>query len=233
MNGDIRLLTKPMRIVAVADTHTFQNDLRQIPDGDMFVHAGDLCRAGKLDELRTVAEWLHSLPHRHKLVIAGNHDWCFVRDPQLAVEVLGKEIVYLQDSQAILEGVRFWGSPWQPNFNNWAFNLSRGEALASKWAQIPNGIDVLITHGPPRGIGDRTGDLVRQGCEDLLAAVHRTKPLLHLFGHIHEDGGVWRERGICYANVTTWEGERGPTVLDVDVSSRQVVEVHVPPRRIQ
>jgi predicted phosphohydrolase len=220
-----------MRIVAVADTHTFHNDLRPIPDGDVFVHAGDLCRVGGLDELRTAAEWLQSLPHRHKLVIAGNHDWCFVREPQLAVDVLGNEIAYLQDSQVLIAGMRFWGSPWQPEFNDWAFNLPRGSALASKWALIPSGLDVLITHGPPRGFGDRTGDLLRHGCEDLLTAVQRARPLLHIFGHIHEDGGVWREQGICFANVTTWECERGPTVLDVDCSSRQVVDIIVPPPR--
>ncbi len=157
-----------MRIVAVADTHTFQGDLRQIPDGDVFLHAGDLCRGGRLDELRTVAAWLRTLPHRHKIVVAGNHDWCFVREPQAAIEVLGPGIVYLQDSEATIDGVRFWGSPWQPAFNDWAFNLPRGEALARKWALIPTGIDVLVTHGPPHGIGDWSGDSVRRGCEDLL-----------------------------------------------------------------
>src|SRR6266545_7467961 len=105
-----------MRIVAVADTHTFQDDLRVIPEGDVFIHAGDLCRSGRLDELRAVAAWLRTLPHRHKIVIAGNHDWCFVREPQAALASLGAGAVYLQDSEAIIEGVRFWGSPWQPEF---------------------------------------------------------------------------------------------------------------------
>jgi hypothetical protein len=103
-----------MRIVAVADTHTFQDDLRVIPDGDVFIHAGDLCRSGRLDELRTVAAWLQALPHRHKVVIAGNHDWCFAREPYAAIAILGEGTVYLQDSEATIEGVRFWGSPWQP-----------------------------------------------------------------------------------------------------------------------
>jgi predicted phosphohydrolase len=220
-----------MRIVAVADTHTFQDDLRVIPAGDVFIHAGDLCRGGRLDELRTVAAWLRALPHRHKLVIAGNHDWCFVREPQAALEILGEGAVYLQDSPAVIAGVRFWGSPWQPEFNDWAFNLPRGEALASRWALIPPGTQVLVTHGPPYGIGDWSGDPVRQGCEKLRAAFHRVRPWLHLFGHIHQDGGFWQEDGICFANVTCWECERGPTVVDVDVASGQVVAVSVPPAR--
>jgi Icc-related predicted phosphoesterase len=101
--------------------------------------------------------------------------------------------------------------------------------LARKWALIPAGIDVLVTHGPPRGVGDWSGDMVRAGCEDLSAAVRPVRPLLHLFGHIHQDGGCWRHDDICFANVTTWEGERGATVLDIDVRSRRVVEVRVPP----
>jgi predicted phosphohydrolase len=220
-----------MRIVAVADTHTFQDDLRLVPEGDVFLHAGDLCRGGRLDELRTAVAWLRTLPHRHKIVVAGNHDWCFAREPQAALEILGENVVYLQDSETIIEGVRFWGSPWQPEFNDWAFNLPRGEALARKWALIPTGIDVLVTHGPPHGIGDWCGDPGRQGCKELLAAVRRVRPLLHVFGHIHQDGGFWREEGVCFANVTCWECERAPTVLDVDAASRQVNVVTVPPAR--
>lgn len=220
-----------MRIVAVADTHNYHKNLRPIPDGDVFIHAGDLCRAGGLDELRVAAEWLHSLPHRHKLVIAGNHDWCFARNQDSALSILGEHITYLEDSQTSIAGVSFWGSPWQPAFHDWAFNLPRGEALANKWAMIPDGIDVLVTHGPPRGFGDRVSTSLRQGCDDLLAAVRRTKPLLQVFGHIHEDGGAWRENGICFTNVTTWECDRGPTVLDVDWGNRLVTDVCVPPPR--
>lgn len=220
-----------MRVVAVADTHTFQADLGTIPDGDVFVHAGDLCRGGRLDELRLVATWLQALPHKHKIVVAGNHDRCFEREPVAARDILGPHIVYLQDAGHIIDGVRFWGSPWQPEFNNWAFNLPRGEPLAEKWALIPTGTDVLITHGPPQGFGDWSDEPVRQGCADLLAAVRRMRPLLHLFGHIHQDGGFWRGDGICFANVTAWECERGPTVLDVDVSNREVTAISVPPAR--
>lgn len=220
-----------MRIVAVADTHTFHNDLRVLPEGDVFIHAGDLCRGGRLDELGVAAAWLRGLPYRHKIVIAGNHDWCFVREPQEAVRVLGEGILYLQDSEAIIKGVRFWGSPWQPEFNEWAFNLPRGKALASKWELIPAGIHVLVTHGPPYGIGDYSGEPVRQGCEELLAAVRRVRPLLHIFGHIHQDGGFWREDSLRFANVTCWECERGPTVLDLNVASGDVIAISVPPAR--
>ena len=217
-----------MRIVAVADTHTFEADLGPIPEGDVFIHAGDLCRGGRLEELTKVAAWLRSLPHRRKVVVAGNHDRCFSDDPKAAIEILGSEIVYLEDAETVIDGVRFWGSPWQPAFNNWAFNLPRGEALARKWAAIPTGTDVLITHGPPAGIGDLSAEATRAGCADLLTAVRRVRPLLHLFGHIHPDGGCWPIDGTCFANVTTWEGLRKPSVFDIDPTTRQVTAITVP-----
>ncbi|MGE3807521.1 MAG: metallophosphatase domain-containing protein [Gemmataceae bacterium] len=220
-----------MRLVAVADTHLFQLDLGEIPAGDVFIHAGDLLRGGSEAELISIVPWLQTLPHRHKIVVAGNHDWCFARDRAHAVATLGEGIVYLEDADTTIEGVRFWGSPWQPEFNNWAFNLPRGQPLAEKWQLIPTGIDVLITHGPPSGIGDNSGMEERGGCRDLRDAVRRVQPLLHLFGHIHQDGGLWRDEGTCFANVTTWEGVRAPTVLDLDVTKQEVVEVSVPSAR--
>lgn len=223
-----------MRIVAVADTHLFHDELR-VPEGDVFIHAGDLCRGGSLSELEGAAHWLSCLPHSNKLVIAGNHDWAFANDRAAAVKRLDPTITYLQDSEVVIGGVRFWGSPWQPAFNEWAFNLPRGRALRDKWALIPTGIDVLITHGPPAGIGDGGGEgyggAQRRGCEDLRARVVEVSPLLHVFGHIHDAGGVSTHGPTVFANVTTWECERAPTVLELDVKRRCVTPVDVPPAR--
>jgi len=216
-----------MRIVAVADTHLFHDEL-VVPDGDLFVHAGDMCRAGHRSELVLAAEWIRSLPHAKKIVVAGNHDWYFSDDRAAAIDVLGDGVVYLEDAGVEVEGVKFWGSPWQPEFNAWAFNLPRGAPLAEKWAKIPANTDVLITHGPPAGLGDRSSVGGRQGCADLLARVKKIRPRVHLYGHIHEDGGVWNEETL-FANVTTWECERGPTVIDMgEHGARAVV---VPPAR--
>lgn len=203
-----------MRIVAVADTHLFHRDLH-VPRGDVFIHAGDMCRGGDLAELRASAQWIRSLPHPTKIVVAGNHDWAFVEEPEAAREVLGPDVIYLQDSGCEIDGLRFWGSPWQPAFNDWAFNLPRGRALAEKWALIPEGLDVLVTHGPPEGFGDRSSVGGRQGCADLLARVRVARPRFHLFGHIHEDGGRWTDGGITFVNCTTWECEREATVIDL------------------
>jgi hypothetical protein len=141
-------------------------------------------------------------------------------------------IVYLQDSGITISGARFWGSPWQPAFNDWAFNLPRGKALAQKWARIPDDTDVLIPHGPPAGFGDQTGYAGnRTGCEDLLVAVERVKPRMHLFGHIHDAGGVWQHGETLIANVTTWESERAPTILNLDLQTKVATATDVPPRR--
>jgi len=216
-----------MRIVAVADTHLYHDELT-VPDGDVFVHAGDLCRGGELEELEEAVAWIERLPHPTKIVVAGNHDWAFVDDPERARALLSG-LVYLEDGEVTIDGVRFWGSPWQPEFNDWAFNLPRGEAIARKWALIPDGIDVLITHGPPLGIGDDGPVGGRAGCADLLARVQQVQPRLHVFGHIHQDGGVWHVGPTCFANVTTWECERPPTVLTLD--ARSVRADVVPPAR--
>lgn len=201
-----------LTVVAVADTHLFHDEL-VMPAGDVFVHAGDFCRGGTLEELEQAASWILSLPYAHKIVVAGNHDWPFQRDPIAARALLGSTVHYLEDSLVDLLGFRFWGSPWQPKFHGWAFNLERGAQMAEKWAAIPTGLDVLITHGPPRDIGDRSSTANRTGCEDLLKRVRETKPRAHLFGHIHEDGGAWSIDETLFANVTTWECERAPTVL--------------------
>lgn len=217
-----------MRLVALADTHGYHERLGPIPEGDVLVHAGDMSRIGRWDELRQVAAWLRGLPHPHKIVIAGNHDFCFEEDQAAARAILGEDVMYLHDSAATVAGWKFWGSPWQPEFGGWAFNLPRGPALAEKWAMIPADTDVLITHGPPMGIGDLTHSNGRQGCADLLQAVQQLRPKLHLFGHIHEDAGVWPVDGVLHANVATSYGDRGATVFDLDPVTRSVVVVTVP-----
>lgn len=214
-----------MRIVAIADTHLFTNDL-VVPDGDVLVHAGDMCRGGTTDELLHAAQWLEGLPHRHKVIVAGNHDWCFVDAVHDARAIVGA-MHYLQDSEVTIDGLRFYGAPWQPEYGGWAFNLPRGPQLAAKWQMIPRGIDVLITHGPPAGIGDSSPVGGRAGCVDLRERIAAVQPRLHLFGHIHQDGGVRTEGATTFANVTTWECERGATVIDID--SAGVRPVVVPP----
>jgi Icc-related predicted phosphoesterase len=205
-----------MRIVAMADTHGFHEALR-VPDGEVLIHAGDLTQLGTAEQLEQVAQWLRTLPHRHKVVIAGNHDFLFERHPNEA-RALFRGLTYLEDEAAEVEGLRIWGSPWQPRFLDWAFNLDRGTALDAKWQRIPSGVDVLVTHGPPLGMGDRCWDGRRVGCERLLHHLDRIRPRLHLFGHIHEDRGSWQHGATRVVNVSTAECEAPCTVIDVEMS---------------
>ncbi len=209
----------PLRIVAISDTHLRHGALA-LPDGDVLVHGGDMTGRGLLPEIHQVADWLADLPHRHKVVVAGNHDWAFQREPDAARRLMAEAGVhYLEDSGVTLDGVHFWGSPWQPEFMAWAFNLPRGAPLAERWALIPADTDVLITHGPPRGHGDRCWDGRHEGCDDLLEAVRRVQPQLHVFGHIHEGYGTTTLGPTTLANAASldvrYRPVNPPLVFDV------------------
>jgi predicted phosphohydrolase len=172
----------------MSDTHGLHEALI-VPDGDVLVHAGDVTLHGTMEELIAFNEYLGTLPHRHKLVIAGNHDWCFEKRPEVCARLL-TNATYLQDTAITIAGVKFYGSPWQPWFYDWAFNLQRGPQIREKWLLIPRDTDVLITHGPPYGHGDLTSRHERAGCEDLLEIVEQIEPQAHICGHIHEAAGV-------------------------------------------
>lgn len=193
-----------MKIIAISDTHE-RHSLIALPDGDVLVHAGDITKNGSVDAIRDFAAWMHEAPHKHKIVIAGNHDFCFEDERSSeAEEVLRQSgIIYLRDSGVTIEGVTFWGSPWQPWYHNWAFNLERGDEIAEKWRLIPDDTNVLITHGPPYDISDLTIDGLRVGCEELskrIGHLHYLK--LHIFGHIHEGYGIVKLGGVTYANAS-------------------------------
>lgn len=176
-----------MRIVFLSDTHGLHDQV-EVPEGDLLLHAGDLTGRGRLEELAAAADWLRSLPHRHKVLIAGNHDFCLEQQPQAARALL-HGLTYLEDESCQCEGLKIYGSPWQPWFHDWAFNLRRGEPLRRVWAGIPEDTEILMTHGPPEGILDRCLDGREVGCQQLLQRVQEIRPRLHLFGHIHEAYG--------------------------------------------
>ena len=210
-----------MRLVCISDTHSLHWQMPAIPDGDVLIHAGDSLGQGTLDNIDDLNSWLGTLPHRHKLVIAGNHDWAFQHAPALARDSLSNAI-YLEDSGVEIEGIRFWGSPWTPTFMDWAFMLDRGQPLHKKWQQIPESTDVLITHGPPRGIGDLVAMGFRcqnVGCVNLLDRIQQLSLTAHVFGHIHEGYGEYSHGNTRLINASICTGRYEPTnppiVLDL------------------
>lgn len=137
-----------------------------------------------------------------------------------AIELLS-DFTFLQDKAAIIEGIKFYGSPWQPEFMDWAFNLQRdGIDLMNKWAAIPDDTEILLTHGPPFGILDMTLQGEQVGCEQLARRIKQLKHLqIHAFGHIHEAYGVEEINQVKYINACTcnrsYQPINKPIVIDL------------------
>jgi predicted phosphohydrolase len=194
-----------MDLVLVSDTHGRHRQL-EVPRCDLLVHAGDFSRRGTREELGDVLAWLSAQPATERVLVAGNHDFFCEREPDLTGAMCADANVrYLCDEGAELGGIKLWGSPVTPAFHSLAFNRERGAPIRAHWDQIPPGLDLLITHGPPRGLADRVFFGMHVGCDDLLAAVRRTRPKLHVFGHIHEARGEARLPGLPtrFLNVAT------------------------------
>jgi len=186
-----------MKITFISDTHGKHAELTdKLPGGDVLIHSGDFMRGGYEEgEAIDFFDWLeHDVTgYKYKIFIAGNHDRLFENEPEQAIKLkdaYAPSTIYLQDSSFKIEGIKFYGSPWTPAFNNWAFNVERdSDAIEEKWNQIPDDTDVLITHGPPLGILDYTpygGDV---GCERMISKVLEVQPLIHVFGHVHSSYG--------------------------------------------
>ncbi|KAM3855655.1 metallophosphoesterase MPPED2 isoform 3-T4 [Vipera latastei] len=142
-----------------------------MPYGDILLHTGDFTELGLPSEVKKFNDWLGNLPYDYKIVIAGNHELTFDKEfmadlvkqdyyrfPSVSklkpedfdnVQSLLTNSIYLQDSEVTVKGFRIYGAPWTPWFNGWGFNLPRGQSLLDKWNLIPEGIDILMTHGPP------------------------------------------------------------------------------------
>lgn len=207
-----------MRIVIVSDTHRKLSKL-SIPDGDMLIHCGDSTLKGDLSQVEEFNRDLGALPHRIKLAVAGNHDFPFERQNAEARAALSNAI-YLQDELVEIEGLRFYGSPWQPEYRKFAFNHPRSSPeLAAVWAKVPDKVDVLITHGPPKGILDRAPLWPTLGDEFLLERVLQVRPRLHCFGHVHQSYGRLERDGITFINAASlgenYEPRNAPQVIDL------------------
>lgn len=188
------------RVVAIADLHG--NLPQDLPPGEVLVIAGDVCPITDHEitfQDRWLSEsfypWLEHLDHDEVVWIAGNHDFV-CETPEWKPGGRGH---YLRDSGADVAGLSFYGTPWVPDLPAWAFHASH-EELASRTADIPQ-VDVLVSHGPPRGFGDCLARGGHAGSKALLARLDQVPPRLCVFGHIHEDHGTWKHGGIQLANV--------------------------------
>ena len=211
-----------LKIVCISDTHCVHQKI-DLPDGDILIHTGDCTRGGTFEQLKDFLDWFSKQSFSHVIWIAGNHDLTLHHDfyeanwrrfhrkhakqdlDQIQSLIQSYDnITYLKDELVEVAGLRIYGSPWQPTFFNWAFNANRGEKIDQIWSSVPSDIDILMTHGPPLGYGDRCHSGVRAGCANLLHQImYRIKPRVHVFGHIHEDEGIWNNGTTSFVNASS------------------------------
>ena len=194
------------KITLISDTHCKHKQLTEdLPGGDLIICAGDISSMGYEHEIREFCAWFGKLSkYTHKIFIAGNHDWGFQDNFSKVNEILDfyKGVTYLQDDLACIgknedafnyeSMIKIYGSPWQPEFYNWAFNLPRNSPeMWEVMLKMPVNTDILITHGPAYGTldtieWDRSKNL---GCEMLAERIAQLKPKIHVCGHIHSGYG--------------------------------------------
>lgn len=189
---------KTPTIICISDTHELHREV-SVPDGDILIHAGDFTMFSKRESaIRDFNDWLGELPHRHKLVVPGNHEFFLHADP--TKRNLISHATVLIDEAVDVMGLRIWGSPVTQQHSG-AFGLSSPVERTRLYATIPSDVDVLVTHGPPYGIRDSTPSMpYNAGCRELLDAVTRLKPRLHVFGHIHGAHGTTSRGETLFVN---------------------------------
>ena len=182
------------KIVALSDTHCYHLKMK-IPEGDILIHGGDALSYGTPEEFEAFIGWFDSQPFNDLIYVPGNHDWFVYHNQDSCREVLKKRgITLLIDEGITINGLKIWGTPYTPEFCGWAFmrqdheaeSLDGEEGLGKYFDQIPAGIDVLVSHGPPYGFLDKAPSAPHVGSRELLKAIERVKPRLVLVGHIHE-----------------------------------------------
>ena len=202
-----------VRLVVLSDSHGFHRDVELPPEGDILVHCGDFTKwkrsRADLDAFDT---WLGELRDRfrYRVVVGGNHDLA-LQKAKKGGPALKNATHVLCDSGCVIEGLRFWGSPWTPYRNMWyrANAFTKGpDAMKKAFAAIPEGLDVLVTHSPPFSVLDEGGG----GSIQLAEEVARAQPRLHCFGHRHND------RGAC----ARFEGEGEERKEDQKLSETEV-----------
>lgn len=214
-----------LSLALLSDTHQAHRRL-DVPAVDLVAHCGDWAKRGdEFDALRFL-DWFAELPARAHVFIAGNHDYFAEQEPEkLRALTAERGLVYLEDESAELLGLRIWGSPVTPRFRNMAFNRERGSVIRTHWDGIPRSLDLLLTHAPPRRIGDRTLTGLRVGCEDLRDVVLAREPRIHAFGHIHESRGEHSVEGSAtrFLNVANRGLRPGlvrpPTLVELEVDA--------------
>lgn len=209
-----------MKLVVIGDTHRCEREVK-FPKGDVLIHTGDFDIYNP-DNLEEINDWFNSLKFKHIIFTGGNHDFLLQNVPQS--RQLFNNATCLINEGIEIEGKKFWASPYTPEFHNWAFMYPRcSEEAKRQWEQIPEGLDVLITHGPPYDILDKNFNYEKCGCEVLQREVFKKKPKHHVFGHIHPANNNFSRHinieGIDFHNVSVLDEDYKlaykPTIIEI------------------
>jgi len=198
-----------MKLCIISDTHNKHKHLGKLPEADVLIHCGDMTSMGRSHEIVNFMKWFSSLEQfKYKICVAGNHDWLFDTNRLIAYEKIPTNVIYLEDKEVVIDGVKFYGTPVQLPFHNWAFNKPE-ERLIQHWQAIPHDTDVLITHQPPHSIFDfSVYDNICTGSPSLYwEVVNRIKPKVHCFGHIHSGHGVKVIENTTFINASNLDEE--------------------------
>jgi Icc-related predicted phosphoesterase len=198
-----------MKICIISDTHGKHNRLPRLAPADVIIHCGDISSVGRDYEVANFLKWFSALDQfRHKIFIAGNHDFLFERESIVARRLVPGNVTYLEDNGVEIEGIRFWGTPVSKPFNNWAFNRPE-EKLLQHWQAVPGDTDVLITHTPPYSIMDWVDwNRSHEGSPTLYKeVVERIRPKIHCFGNIHSGYGKKTMDGITFVNASNLDDD--------------------------
>ena len=205
------------RIVACSDTHRSHWEVK-VPEGDLFIFAGDN-DITDLITLHDFNDWLKEIPCKYKIVIAGNHDFELERIGKYECKRLLTNCIYLENEFIEVDGLKIWGSPYCPYFNNWAF-MQPDNMLREIWDTIPLETEILVTHTMPYGILD--GVLPRMqsvGSLTLRDAIKRVRPYIQIGGHLHESYGQYTDGKTDYYNVAVMDEQykvvNPCTIIDV------------------
>jgi Icc-related predicted phosphoesterase len=205
-----------IKLDCISDLHLFFGP--KLEGGDILVVAGDISYIGKMEDFIRFNSWLDQYKKKYSFIVftPGNHDLGSQGNPDLFKSLVPNVTHYLINEPAEILGLKFFVSPITPTFMDWAWMADRGEAIKRYWDMIPENTDVLVTHGPPYGILDQCPDWqdhtksVSVGCEELLKAVQRIKPRVHIFGHIHEGYGQITIDKTTFINAAIMDGQYNP-----------------------
>ena len=226
-----------MKIVVISDTHGEHKELEKwLPEADMIICGGDISKFGNMTTINGFLAWFSELnQYKRKIFIAGNHDKFFEEQRGLAQAIIPHNVIYLENSGMDFDGIYIYGSPMTPRFFDWAFNVDRGEKIKRYWDMIPEGTDILITHGPPMGVldisfftlaGTKTDSPNHAGCLDLMNRIKEVKPKVHIFGHIHPSYGTVNDNGTLFINGSNadshYKMKNKPILIEIDEITKEV-----------